>query len=314
MLPGSTIRNNLFDGMSLVPASVLIGEPARDHIPESSAPLFVRKYKALGDYLMEDDMYARLLSRLRGKNSAAIAFSGGADSTLLLAAAREVLGERVLALTVVTPYIDRQEIADALAVTTGLSVRHELVELDMPEGMDTNPRDRCYICKRGLYERLTVAAGEAGFPCVIDGSNLDDLNDYRPGLRALRELGIESPLMELKITKADVRRMSRELGLTTWDRPTNACLLTRLPMGSRVSMEDLQRIEEAERFLKGRGYDWVRVRKHGSLARIEVAPEQRSRLLEEADEVSSALEQLGFRHVSMDLQGYCLGSMNSAKR
>jgi len=262
---------------------------------------------------MEDDKHERLLDRLRGMDSVAVAFSGGADSSLLLAVAQAALGDRVLALTAVTPYMDRQEIADALAITTALKARHELVELDMPEGIETNPSDRCYICKRALYERLLEAASEAGFPLVLDGSNMDDLNDYRPGLRALRELKIVSPLMELKITKADVRRLSKGFGLATWNKPTNACLLTRLPMGARVCMEDLQRIEEAERFLKGRGYDWVRVRMHGSLARIEVAPEQRIRLLEEAEAVASALENLGFRHVSMDLIGYRLGSMNPAK-
>jgi uncharacterized protein len=259
---------------------------------------------------MQNDTYARLLDLLRDKAVAAVAYSGGADSTLLLAAAREALGDRVLALTAVTPYMERQEVADTLALCDQLGVRHELVELDMPEGLEANPPERCYICKRALYGKLQEVAREAGFPQVLDGSNLDDLSDYRPGLRALRELGIESPLLACKISKAEVRRLSKALGLATWNKPTNACLLTRLPIGAHVSMEDLQRVEEAERFLKLRGYQWVRVRMHGDLARIEVAPDQRRRLLEEAEDVASALKGLGFRHVALDLLGYRLGSMN----
>jgi uncharacterized protein len=259
---------------------------------------------------MEDEKHRRLLDRLRGMKRAAIAFSGGADSTFLLAVAREALGDSVLALTVVTPYMDRQEIADTLALAGELGVRHELVELDMPAGMEANPPERCYVCKHALFSKLLVRAGEAGFPRVLDGSNLDDLSDYRPGMRALGELEIESPLLECKLTKADVRRLSEALHLSTWDKPTNACLLTRLPIGTRVVMEDLQRVEEAERLLKARGYRWVRVRLYQDLARIEVDPPQRARLLEESEEVSAELESLGFRYVTLDLRGYRLGSMN----
>lgn len=259
---------------------------------------------------MENEIYARLLERLRGFKVAAVAFSGGADSTLLLAAAKEALGDRVLALTVVTPYMERQEVADTLSLSSHLGARHELVELDMPEGIEANPPQRCYVCKRALYGKLLEVAREAGFPRVLDGSNLDDLSDYRPGLRALRELEIESPLLACKISKAEVRRLSETLGLSTWNKPTNACLLTRLPIGVRVSMLDLQRVEEAERFLKARGYAWVRVRMHGNLARIEVAPEQRAQLLEDADVIAKTLGEFGFRHVTLDLLGYRLGSMN----
>jgi uncharacterized protein len=259
---------------------------------------------------MENDIYERLLERLRELKVAAVGFSGGADSTLLLAAARDALGDRVLALTAVTPYMERQEVADTLTLSSHLGVRHELVELDMPAGIEANPPERCYVCKRALYVKLLEVARQAGFPHVLDGSNLDDLADYRPGLRALRELEVRSPLLDCKLCKADVRRLSESLGLSTWNKPTNACLLTRLPIGTRVSMETLQRVEEAERFLKARGYAWVRVRVHGELARIEVAPEQRLQLLKEAETVARTLEGLGFRHVTMALLGYRLGSMN----
>jgi pyridinium-3,5-biscarboxylic acid mononucleotide sulfurtransferase len=259
---------------------------------------------------MEDGVYRRLLERLRKLQAVSVAFSGGADSALLLAAAKEALGDRVLALTAVTPYMVRQEIADALALAAELRVQHQLVEIPMPEGMDDNPPDRCYLCKRALYTRLMEVAEEQGFVSVLDGTNLDDLRDYRPGLRALGELGVRSPLLECGIGKVDVRRLARAIGLPTWRKPTNTCLLTRMPFGRKVTMEGLQRIEEAERLLTDRGYDWVRVRCHGDLARIEVAPELRQRVLEEAEVVIHGLEALGFRYVTLDLRGYQLGSMN----
>ena len=260
---------------------------------------------------MEDGVYRRLLERLRKLRSVSVAFSGGADSALLLAAAKEALGDRVLALTAVTPYMVRQEIADALALAVELGVRHQLVELPMPEGMDDNPPDRCYLCNRALSTRLIAVAEEHGFAPVLDGSNLDDLRDDRPGLRALGELGVKSPFLECGIGKEDVRHLAKGLGLPTWRKPTNTCLLTRLPFGRKVTMETLQRIEEAERLLLDRGYDWVRVRCHSDLARIEVAPQLRGRLLQEADAIIESLEGLGFRYVTLDLRGYQLGSMNA---
>lgn len=259
---------------------------------------------------MNQTPYSHLTRHVGAMKAAAIAFSGGTDSTLLLAAVHDALGERAMAFTVVTPYMERQEIADALALAEELRVHHELIEMPLPESMERNPPDRCYLCKRALFEKILARASEAGYTKIMDGTNLDDLNDYRPGLRALRELGIESPLLECRLTKEDVRRLSAERGLRTFDKPTNACLLTRLPLGERISMEKLQRIEEAEIFLKGRGYRWVRVRMHETLARIEVAQEQLGSLLEDAETVVAALERLGFRHVTLDLCGYRLGSMN----
>ncbi len=259
---------------------------------------------------MEDPSYQRLVERLTAIGPAAVAYSGGADSGLLLAAAREACGGRVVALTAVAPYMVRQEISDAVAFAAGLGVRHELIELSMPESMEANPPDRCYLCKRSLYGRLTEAALALGFFAVLDGTNVDDLKDYRPGLRALRELGIEMPLLECAIAKADVRRIALALGLPNWRKPTNACLLTRLPFGQRVTMPTLQRVEEAERLLLERGFDWVRVRVHGRLARIEVARDQRARLLEQSDGLVAALKSLGFQHIALDLEGYRLGSMN----
>lgn len=261
-----------------------------------------------------DEQVRQLLDTLSGLEAAAVAFSGGADSTLMLRLARDAIGaSRVIALTIVTPYMVRQEIGDAIALCEALGVRQELVEMSMPEGIGNNPPDRCYRCKRAMFERLLAAAAKQGRSVVLDGSNRDDTEDYRPGLRALRELGVRSPLIECGIGKEGVRAMARQLGLPTWEKPSNACLLTRLPYDQPVTMERLQRIEEAERYLAGRGYQWVRVRLHDqALVRLEVAPEQRQRLLDEADEVVAALRALGLRHITMDLLGYRLGSMNDA--
>ena len=261
-----------------------------------------------------DQRFEALRDRLSAHQAVAVAFSGGADSTLLLAAARDVLGaDHVVALTAVTPYMVREEIGDAIGIAAELGVRHELVEMDMPEGMDTNPPDRCYRCKRGMYGLLLARAAELGFQTLLDGSNIDDLDDFRPGLRATRELGIRSPFIAEGIAKEAIRAVSKELGLPTWHKPTNACLLTRLRFDERVSMECLQQIEEAERFLSARGYTWVRVRCHGDLARIEVTPEERERLLQDASAIHEGIRAFGFRYVSLDLVGYQLGSMNAPR-
>lgn len=259
-----------------------------------------------------DQRFEALRERLSAHQAVAVAFSGGADSTLLLAAARDTLGaDRVIALTAVTPYLVREQIGDAIGIAAELGVRHELVEMDMPEGMDTNPPDRCYRCKRGMYALLLARAKELGFQTLLDGSNIDDLDDFRPGLRATRELGIGSPFIAEGIAKGAIRAVSKELGLPTWHKPTNACLLTRLPFDRRVSMERLQQIEEAERFLSARGYTWVRVRCHGDLARIEVTAEERERLLQDASAVDEGIRAFSFRYVTLDLVGYQLGSMNA---
>lgn len=258
-----------------------------------------------------DPRYDDILAALRAGGGVAVAFSGGVDSTLLLACARDAVGEeRIVALTAVTPYMVRQEIADAVGVARELGLAHELVEMDMPSGMQDNPPDRCYRCKRRMYELLAERARVLGYERVLDASNLDDAERSRPGLQALRELGIGTPFIEHGLDKEAVRALSRALDLPTWRKPSNACLLTRLRHNQPVSMRDLQRVEEAERLLLDMGFESVRVRCHGHLARIEVAAGQRAELVAQADTIGKGVQALGFRYVCLDLFGYRHGSMS----
>ena len=256
--------------------------------------------------------FQRLLELLRGLDSVAVACSGGLDSSLLLAAAQMALGDRVLALTVVTPYMAVEEIVDAKALTAQLGVQHRVLELPMPAEIAHNPPDRCYLCKRALFAELKSVASREGFAWLADGSNRDDLDDYRPGMRALRELDIRSPLLEADLGKAEIRRYARALNLPVWDKPASACLLTRLPYGTKVRFELLRRVETAESALRALEFGTVRVRCHDDLARIEVDRADLTRLLDEnvGSKVVAALTGCGFRYVTLDLQGYRMGSFN----
>lgn len=242
----------------------------------------------------------------------AVAFSGGVDSTLLTVVAARVLKEKALAITVHSPYIPDWEVHEAKELAKAQGVVHHILELAVPDTVLDNPADRCYLCKREVFSNILRHAHKHGFNTVADGTNADDSKDYRPGLRALAELGIKSPLQQLGITKEDVRSLSRELGLPTWNKPPYACLLTRLPYGTRLQEGDFRQIEAAEVFMMQLGFRAVRVRKFGDLAKIEVDRESLPTLLhmELFDCIATAFRELGFSHVTLDMSGYRTGSMN----
>jgi uncharacterized protein len=257
--------------------------------------------------------YSRLLDLIAAKGSAAVAFSGGVDSSFLCHAAKEALGDRAAAITVVSPMLPRSELDCARLVSARLGIRHFFVEEnEIDEEVAANPRERCYFCKKLEFGVILEEAGKHGIHTVLDGSNMDDLGDYRPGLKALAELEICSPLREAELSKAEIRELSRRFGLPTWDKPAFACLASRIPYGERINREKLSRVERAEDLLREAGFRQVRVRSHGDIARIEVAPQERRRFFDETllDSVSQTLKSYGFLYVALELEGYAQGNLN----
>jgi pyridinium-3,5-biscarboxylic acid mononucleotide sulfurtransferase len=247
--------------------------------------------------------------------SALVAFSGGVDSSLALAvAARALPKERVLAVTSNNETYLPSELDLAEAFVRFLEVEHLVVntrELDDPNYAD-NPANRCYFCKSTLYSDLKALAREKGYACVVDGANKDDEGDYRPGRKAAKELEVVSPLAMAGLGKAEVRELARHLELPTWDKPALACLSSRFPYGQKITPEKLAQVARAEEFLRRQGYEQVRVRHHGEIARLEVGPAELERAFREREEISAELKAAGFLYVTLDLTGYKPGSLNAA--
>lgn len=261
-----------------------------------------------------DEKYEQLKKILRDMGRVLVAFSGGVDSTFLLRVAHDELGDHALAITIDAPFHSRHEIDDAARLATALGVRHirlDLHDMDLG-GLADNPPDRCYVCKKAVFGLCAEVALKEGEAVLLDGSNVDDLGDYRPGRKALEELAVRSPLLESGLGKAEIRELSHRVGLDTWDKPALACLLTRFPHGAAITAAGLAMVEACEEYLRSRGFGQFRVRAHGDTARIELDDEGISNILESGlrRDVCERFHQAGFRYVALDLDGYRCGAMN----
>jgi len=255
-----------------------------------------------------------LLYKLASLDNLAVAFSGGVDSSFLLKTAHGILGHRLLAVIISSPTFPGRELRGAIDFVNDLKINYQVIEVDnlAIEGFADNPNNRCYLCKRDLFTHVCGVAEEKNINWVADGSNYDDVSDYRPGMAALRELDVISPLLDAQLSKEDIRELSKRMQLKTWDKPSAACLASRFAYGQKISREKLQRVEVAEDYLQELGFKQVRVRIHDEIARIEVAPDERLKFVNEQvmDGVNNRFKELGFAYTSLDLAGYRTGSMN----
>ena len=251
---------------------------------------------------------------IKGLESVAIAFSGGVDSTFLMAVAYQTLDVKSLAITAQSGLFPACEMDEARAFVAAKGIRHIVCEIDefAINGFAENPENRCYICKKALFTRFHEIAVEQGMNYIAEGSNVDDDGDYRPGMAAIRELGIRSPLREVGLTKAEIRQLSHEMGLSTWNKPSYACLASRIPYGETITSEKLKAVEISEQCLFHLGFRQARVRHHGNLARIEINSDEMEKMMtsDVRETVCAEMKKAGFSYVTLDLQGYRTGSLN----
>jgi len=263
---------------------------------------------------MLQEKYQQLQAIFREMDRTLIAYSGGVDSALVVKVAFDVLGDRVLAVTAISPSLLPEELVEAEEQAQAMGILHEIVETQEMENPNytSNPINRCYFCKSELHDTLKPLALERGYPYVVDGVNADDLRDYRPGIQAAKERGVRSPLAEVGFSKAEVRELSKQLGLSWWDKPAQPCLSSRFPYGEEITLAKLQRVGRAEIYLRKLGYRNLRVRSEGETARIELPPEKIQEFVVNTDlsQVVKAFQDYGFTYVTLDLEGYRSGKLN----
>jgi len=264
--------------------------------------------------MMLTEKFEQLIALFREMEQALIAYSGGVDSTLVAKIAFDVLGDRALAVTAVSPSLLPEELEDAKIQAATIGIPHKIVQTHEMENPNytSNPVNRCYFCKSELHDTLKPLALELGYPYVVDGVNADDLHDYRPGIHAAKERGARSPLAEIGVTKLEVRQLSQQLGLPWWDKPAQPCLSSRFPYGEEITVAKLQRVGRGEIYLRKLGWENLRVRSQGDTARIELPPEQIKEFVLTTDLqiLISAFQDLGFIYVTLDLEGYRSGKLN----
>ena len=263
---------------------------------------------------MLQEKYQQLQTIFREMDRTLIAYSGGVDSALIAKVAYDILGDRVLAVTAISPSLLPEELVEAEEQAESMGIAHEIVETQEMENPNytSNPINRCYFCKSELHDTLKPLALERGYPYVVDGVNADDLRDYRPGIQAAKERGVRSPLAEVGFSKLEVRELSKQLGLAWWDKPAQPCLSSRFPYGEEITLSKLQRVGRAEIYLRKLGYRNLRVRSEGETARIELPPEKIQEFVvnTKLSEVVKAFQNYGFSYVTLDLEGYRSGKLN----
>jgi uncharacterized protein len=263
-----------------------------------------------------DDKFSKLKKTLKGLDSVLIAFSGGVDSTFLLKAASMSGLSRILAVTGVSQSVPAGELSFSRKISSEINVEHRFIDTEelKDSNYSSNPPDRCYYCKKELFGRLKKIARSEGYPFILDGTNADDVSDWRPGRRAAEETGVRSPLYEVELGKDEIRELSRTLNLPTWSKPATPCLSSRFPYGEPITAKALDRVNQAETFLKSLGFRELRVRHHNHIARIEIHPDEFSRLLKESarEKVIAYLKSIGYRIITLDLEGFRSGSSNEA--